>query len=309
MSTDKSDLGNRMKSQYEDRTRYFLPRRTYTVIRCDGKAFHTYTRKFAKPFDGVIETGMFEAAKALFDEAQGANFAYSQSDEISVLLTDFARPETAAWFDGNVQKICSVSASVVTMAFNKIIREANSGFPTTALFDARVFVIPDPVEVENYFVWRQKDAERNSLSMLAQYHFSHKQLQGKSCAEMHEMLHSKGVNWNDLETRCKRGWAIYNNTIDTEIPVFTKERKFLTDKVPRQWADNNIPDVMEDLVYFQKKMMSAFSKECCVAKCTKSPKWVRKTQFAGNHAFCEDCAKKEPDFGKGNPSCIWQQFS
>ena len=296
-----------MKGQYEDRTRYMLPRRTYTIIRCDGKAFHTYTRKFAKPFDLIIETGMDTAARALFEEAQGASFAYVQSDEISVLLTDFAKPETAAWFDGNLQKICSVSASVCTMAFNRIAKEA--GMPSNALFDARVFVIPDPVEVENYFIWRQKDAERNSLSVLAQQHFSSKQLHGKSCADMHEMLHKAGVNWNDLPTDRKRGRAVYNNTLDINIPVFTKDRKSLTDKVPRQWADNNIPDVMEDLAYFQKKMMSAFSKECCVAKCTKSPKWVRKTQFAGDHAFCEDCAKKEPDFGKGNPSCIWQQFS
>ena len=250
----KDDLGDRMKSQYEDRTRYMLPRRTYTIIRCDGKAFHTYTRKFAKPFDLIIETGMDAAARALFDEAQGANFAYIQSDEISVLLTDFTKPETSAWFDGNLQKICSVSASVCTMAFNRIAKEA--GMPSNALFDARVFVIPDPVEVENYFIWRQKDAERNSLSVLAQQHFSHKQLQGKSCAEMHEMLHSKGVNWNDLDAYRKRGRAIHDDMLDIGIPVFTKDRKFLTDTIPRQWADTNKPDPSEDLRYFLNKKIT-----------------------------------------------------
>lgn len=250
----RDDLGDRIKSQYEDRTRYFLPRRTYTIIRCDGKAFHTYTRSFQKPFDSIIETGMNAAAQALFDEAQGANFAYVQSDEISVLLTDFAKPETSAWFDGNLQKICSVSASVCTMAFNRIAREA--GVPSNAMFDARVFTIPDPVEVENYYVWRQKDAERNSLSVLAQQHFSHKQLQGKSCADMHEMLHTKGVNWNDLPDDRKRGRAIYNDTLDSHIPVFTKDRAFLTSKIPRQWAEN-IPDLVKDIQYFLNKNKKA----------------------------------------------------
>lgn len=308
----RDDLGNRQKSQYEDRTRYMLPRRTYTIVRCDGKAFHTFTRGFKKPFDALIETAMDAAALELVKEAQGSIFAYIQSDEISALLTDFARPETDAWFDGNLQKICSVSASIATMAFNRIMHEANGGTmgvhdsnPVNALFDARVFVIPDPVEVENYFVWRQKDAERNSLSMLAQQHYSPKELQGKSCADMHEMLHQKDVNWNDLGSYRKRGRMViaHQEGIVREIPVFTKDKSFLTKLVPRQWVDENAPDQMKDLQYFLNKKMTAKTPDkCCGTDCTKDAEWVRKTQFAGDLAFCEDCSKKFDDFGTADAS-------
>jgi tRNA(His) guanylyltransferase len=115
----KDSLGDRMKGQYEDRARFMLPRRTYTIIRCDGKSFHTFTRHCEKPNDAALAGAMDVAASALCREAQGAKLAYVQSDEISVLLTDFALPTTDAWFDGNVQKMVSVAASVVTEAFNR----------------------------------------------------------------------------------------------------------------------------------------------------------------------------------------------
>jgi len=253
----RDNLGDRMKTRFEDRTRHMLPRRTYTIIRCDGKAFHTYTRACLKPFDESVELCMDAAALALVKEAQGAVFAYIQSDEISVLLTDFARPETDAWFDGNLQKICSVAASVCTMAFNANAIPRN--LPPTALFDARVFVIPDPVEVENYFIWRQKDAERNSLSTMAQQFYSHKELQGKSSVDMHEMLHRKDANWNWLSAYRKRGRMVIAKEYEIlrEIPVFTKDKAFLTNLVPRQWADNlvasppSVADVRE--IYKEEK--------------------------------------------------------
>lgn len=232
----KDSLGDRMKEQYEDRWRLMLPRRTYTIIRCDGKAFHTLTRTCAKPYDHIFAESMEYAAVALCEEAQGAQFGYLQSDEISVLLTDFATPTTDAWFDGNLQKVVSVSAGIVTRTFNKYFGRGGN-----AVFDARVFVIPDPVEVENYFIWRQKDAERNSISSLAQAHFSHGQLHGKDRAAMHDMLHGKGINWNDCPTEQKRGRCVVRNelgwTVDVEIPVFTQDRAYLASRIPRHWQD------------------------------------------------------------------------
>lgn len=197
----KDDLGDRMKGNYEDRTRIMLPRRTYTIIRLDGKAFHTYTRGLQKPFDRGLFEDMDAAIIAMLPEIQGAVFAYTQSDEISVLVTDFAQPTTSAWFDGNLQKVCSVSASIITAEFNQLRRmrhfETQPSFDNFSLayFDARVFTIPDPIEVMNYFIWRNQDCARNSVSMVAQANFSHKELHGKSTADKHEMLHQKGVNW------------------------------------------------------------------------------------------------------------------
>ena len=219
-----------MKEQYENRTRYLLPRRTYTVIRCDGKAFHTITRDLDKPYDERLIMRMDNAALTLCREAQGACLGYVQSDEISVLLQDFADIKTDAWFDGNIQKICSVAGSIVTAHFN---------YPGCwyAKFDARVFTIPDPVEVENYFIWRQQDASRNSLQMLARTLYSHNELEGKGTEAIHEMLHQKGVNWNDLPPFQKRGRGIVYNqdegwSVDQALPVWTQERGWLRSRIP-----------------------------------------------------------------------------
>jgi tRNA(His) 5'-end guanylyltransferase len=213
----KDELGERMKSQYEDRTRYFVPRRTYTIIRLDGKAFHTYTRGLVKPFDSDLSNDIDNAIIAMLPHIQGAVFAYTQSDEISVLVTDFALPTTSAWFDGNIQKMASVSASILTANFNflrmgRILgNNGNIKFNELAHFDARVFTIPDRIEVMNYFIWRNQDCARNSVSMLAQANFSHKELQGKSTAKMIEMLDGlehPNFSWNELTPDLKFGRLI-----------------------------------------------------------------------------------------------------
>lgn len=251
----RDSLGDRMKAQYENRTRFTLPRRTYTIIRVDGKAFHTYTKGAEKPFDADIARAMDAAALALCIEAQGSAFAYVQSDEISVLLTDFATITTDAWFDGHLQKIVSVAASMATCAFNRSISDGDphtTAWRPTALFDARAFTIPDPTEVENYFIWRQQDASRNSIQGLAQKYFSQKELTGQNTNAMYDLLFSKhGINWNDLPVEQKRGrCAVYRYSdelgrtedgqhswgawfMDTVIPVFTQDREYLRARIPR----------------------------------------------------------------------------
>jgi len=224
----KDQLGDRMKGQYEDRTRYLLPRRTYTIMRLDGKAFHTYTRGLNKPFDKPLFEDMDAAIIAMLPQIQGAVFAYTQSDEISILLTDFATPQTSAWFDGNLQKVCSVAASIITAEFNKyrIVRQMAHVFGTNtnmkvselslAAFDARVFTIPDRIEVMNYFIWRNQDCSRNSVSMVAQSLFSHKELHGKSTPEMHDMIHGAGKNWaTDYSDGEKNGRLIVKEEYQT----------------------------------------------------------------------------------------------
>jgi len=241
----KDELGNRMKEQYENRTRVYLPRRTYTVVRVDGKAFHTYTKMADKPFDETLMMAMQATAIGMCERIQGAKFAYTQSDEISVLLTDFEKPQTDAWFDGNVQKIASISASIATMVFNQFMqKEVVKGFSSDAMFDARVFTIPDPVEVENYFIWRQQDSTRNSISMAAQTVYSHKELHGKNTSDMQEMLFQKGINWNDYTPNEKRGTVIrrvsytFEGTqrnrweADSNTPIFTQDRGYMRGIIP-----------------------------------------------------------------------------
>lgn len=241
----KNTLGDRMKTYYENRTKTFLPRRTYTMIRIDGKAFHTYTKGLEKPFDDKLIKDMDDTARFLCENIQGAVCAFVQSDEISILLTDFKKITTDAWFDGNVQKIASISASLATAKFN----ELRPG--KLALFDSRVFTIPTKTEVENYFIWRQQDTVRNSISSVAQSLYSHKELNNKNTDQMQELCFQKGVNWNDFSPSKKRGRMIVkmeytqnieykgerkvvNRTswISTGAPYFTKKRNVLQNLIP-----------------------------------------------------------------------------
>jgi tRNA(His) 5'-end guanylyltransferase len=197
--TDSTDLGDRMK-RYEATTRALLPRRTYTLLRVDGRSFHNYLRGCRRPFDEAFMADMDTVAEALCAEISGTVMAYTQSDEISILVTDFGSHSTEPWFGGVVAKQLSISASLATAVLN----ERRPG--KRALFDARAFTISDPVEVANYFIWRQRDAVRNSISMAAQAVFSHKRLHGVSSGGMQELLFTEaGINWNDYPDGCKRG--------------------------------------------------------------------------------------------------------
>lgn len=266
------DLGNRMK-EYENISRYYLTKKTPVIIRIDGKAFHSFTKGFKRPFDDILITSMQGTAKYLCENIMGCKLAYTQSDEISLLLVDYERNESEPWFGNNLQKMCSVSASMATMMFNKVfIRNVMSvtskygyidfsdeeidyftalekAMNKGAMFDARTFIIPKE-EVCNYFIWREQDASRNSIQMVAQSLFSHKELQNKNCNELQElMLQEKSVNWNDFANVYKRGSCIiketYNITtdnlnatknkqvirnrwiVDKDIPIFTQDRNYI----------------------------------------------------------------------------------
>lgn len=281
---DKTSLGDRMKNNYENISRYYLTRRMPVIIRIDGKAFHTFTRGFKKPFDDILVKSMQETMKYLCENIQGCVLGYTQSDEISLVLTDYAELTTDAWFGNNLQKMCSVSASMATMAFNKYFAqevdrwgaetfgyewyEGGTNDPEVintpewklagtyskvidngAMFDARAFNIPKE-EVCNYFIWRQQDSARNSIQSVGQANFSQKELHGKSCSNIQDMLMiQKGINWNDYATALKRGSCCikiddgitkYDEVgnicdyipsskwvIDNEIPVFTQDRNYV----------------------------------------------------------------------------------
>jgi tRNA(His) guanylyltransferase len=223
---DRDSLGNRMKSNYEDRSRVKLTRRMPVIGRIDGKAFHTLTKGMDKPFDLRFMDSMVVTAKALVAQIQGCKLAYVQSDEISLLLTDFDKLDTDAWFDYNIQKMASVSASMATHYFNQRLndyfKEEKFGF-----FDARFFNIPKE-EVCNYFIWRQQDATRNSIQSVAQANFSHKSLQGLNTSQLQDKLFlEKGINWNELDTVLKRGTCVVKELVDYDIPIFTQDRDYI----------------------------------------------------------------------------------
>jgi tRNA(His) guanylyltransferase len=217
MAAPNDPLGNRMKT-YERVTRTVLPPRTHTIVRADGRAFHTYLRDSVKPFDHDFVADMDRVATELCEQVTGTVFAYTQSDEISLLLTDFGGRDTQAWFGGEVQKIVSTVAAIATAAL--CARRPGR----LATFDARVFTVADPAEVANYFVWRQRDAVRNSIAMAAQAHFPHRRLQGVHTGGMQEMLWSEaGVNWNDYPAGVRRGRVVTKAHGEKEF-TFTHKR-------------------------------------------------------------------------------------
>lgn len=225
----RSDLEKRMKEYYENIPKTKLMRRCPVILRIDGKAFHTFTRGFQKPFDEVLIKSMQETMKYLCENIQGCVLGYTQSDEITLVLIDYKRFTSQAWFDYEVQKICSIAASMATMAFNKFFvqnvkefynndenYETNSeeyklcqiykkAVEKGAMFDCRCFNIPKE-EVTNCIYWRQLDASNNSIQMVGQANFSHNELKNKTCNEVQDMLMvQKGINWNNLPTYQKRG--------------------------------------------------------------------------------------------------------
>jgi len=244
-------LATRIKEFYEDRTKVFLNRRTITIIRLDGKSFSKLTKPLNKPFDDGFSDDMDATAVYLCENIQGAKFAYTQSDEISVVLTDFDTLESDAWFDYNVQKMVSVSASLATAKFNQLRMFREQGNPNykLACFDARVFQVPNIDEMFNAILQRQQDCTRNSISMAASALYSHKELNGKTGNEKQELIFQKGINWNDYKTKYKRGsiikkhsfevdgpngeTAIRSKWIPVETPIFTEDKDFLYNLIPK----------------------------------------------------------------------------
>lgn len=271
----KDPLGDRMKDFYEDRTRYKLARRTNTIIRIDGKAFHTYTKGLERPFDQGLMEDMNKTAEYLCQNIQGAKFGYVQSDEISILITDYDDIDTHAWFDANLQKMASIAASLATAKFNQLrmarfanglkfgrrygeesyIIESEIENFKLAMFDARIFQIPYQEEVINYFIWRQQDATRNSISSVAQSLYSAKELHGKKTSDMQEMIFQKGINWNDFTPREKRGSIIRRVEhvyARRDEPITDGKTRVIEAYKRKKWeADPNTPIISQDKDYLR----------------------------------------------------------
>lgn len=273
----KDSLGDRMKEYYENRAKTYLTRRTPVIIRLDGKAFHSFTKGFKRPYDEVFHEAMNNTMKYLCANIQGCKLGYTQSDEITLLLTDYTTLTTDAWFGYGVQKMCSVAASMATLMFNKYFRTAvNTYFAGKAMdeyqktmclardkgamFDARCFNIPKE-EVTNCFIWRQQDATRNAIQMLGQTYFAHKELQNKSSSDIQDMLMlQKGINFNDMPVEFKRGICCIKETkyepmvridgnvggvsvttnwvLDKNIPIFTQNREYVERFIDEEYKVN-----------------------------------------------------------------------
>jgi tRNA(His) 5'-end guanylyltransferase len=256
MKHDKDSLGNRIK-KYEDVFRTKLPIRMPVIIRCDGKAFSSLTRSCIRPYDKDVVECMEAAAMKLCREVSSVALAYVQSDEISILMLPYADLNTQPYFDGNIQKIVSVTASMASTAFmmksleiknaidkhGKVHETAYEKFGNKPpLFDSRIFVLPES-EVVNALLWRQQDASRNSIQMLARALYSHSECNNKNSSQLQDMCVAKGRNWNDEPTSFKRGFCIRKEPdangrmkwkTDFDIPVFSQDREYISNLFPKK---------------------------------------------------------------------------
>ena len=276
MGNKKDSLGDRMKG-YENISRSYLTRRVPVIIRLAGKAFHTFTRGMKKPFDPVLTQAMQQTMKSLCENIQGCVFGYTQSDEITLVLTDYATIKTDAWFGYNIQKMTSIAASMATLAFDREFIIAYGqwfdrsftngesdlpGFSSLdalyaskrhqALFDARVFSIPKE-EVCNCLIWRQQDATRNSIEAVGQAFFSQRELHKKNCNEIQEMLWSNhNINWNNFPTENKRGSCCVKQSTDASMndPMNPGKTIMVT---RRKWViDAEIPIFTQNRSYIER---------------------------------------------------------
>ena len=222
---------------YENITRNHLISRMPVILRLDGRAFHTFTKGFAKPYDTTFAKTMELTMKYLCENIQGCVFGYTQSDEITLVLVDYQGLNTSSWFDNNIQKMVSVAASMATLEFNRKFSELTLDYSKMgATFDCRAFNVPKE-EVTNCVLFRQNDAIRNSIQALGQAHFSHKELHGKNTEDIITMVKEKtGILWNKLPIEQQRGMCCIKDdeghwVVDYNIPIFKGEGREYIEKL------------------------------------------------------------------------------
>lgn len=265
------ELSNRMKNYYEQVSKTKLMRKCPVAIRIDGCHFRTFTKNLNKPFDDIIIKTMQSTMKYLCANIQGCILGYTQSDEITLILTDYKNIDSDAWFDYEVEKLCSVSASMATLAFNqffkenvtlyklkvslykfkayggiskykdditeKYIKNLDKAIENGAIFDARCFNVPKE-EVTNLLYWRQKDAIRNSIQMVGQANFSQEELNHKSLEDIKHMLCDKNIVW-DVFPKAKRFGSccikketVIENNNPHEPDIYKRNKWVIDDDIP-----------------------------------------------------------------------------
>ena len=257
----KDSIGDRMKL-YESAYNHTYPIRLPLMLRFDGVHFHSNVKRWKckKPFDDDLIDAMQFTARTLCESIAGAQLAYVQSDEITLLIRDDMTNQTQPWYNKEVNKILSVGASKATNAFNFRYQQLKGQFNSLldmAEFDCRGWVVPEN-EIFSEFLWREQDCTRNSVQMIGRNYFTHKELQGKSNEQIQEMLFTQhGINWNDTPTHYKRGACVVKVDAPIIVPKRDKSGKFIGDEVetiirPKWIIDKNIPIFTQDKEYINR---------------------------------------------------------
>jgi tRNA(His) guanylyltransferase len=188
------------------------------IVRLDGRAFHTFTKGMTRPFYEPMSRAMIETARYLVAESN-ANFAYTQSDEITLVYWN-EDPSAERAHAGRIQKLVSLLAAMATAKFNQeVVLRMPERARKLPIFDARVFNLPSLDEMVNCVLWRTWDCEKNSLTMAASAYYSHKALHGQNGPAKHELLHAKGVNWADYPAFFKNGTFLRRESAERALAL------------------------------------------------------------------------------------------
>lgn len=258
MAKDYDTLSKRMK-EYEATSKNCLVLGTPKVIRLDMRAGHTFCKKLNRPFDDTFAECMVMATLELCKEIPGVVMGYTQSDEISLVLNDITKNgKFKCFFDGKVQKMVSLSASICTIAFNrawmKKSKELGGVYKDNnwkAQFDSRVWSLPNTNEVHNYLLWRQNDATRNSIQMVGHAIFTDAEMHKKKNNDIQDMLMiQKGINWNDFPARHKRGIAILKEQYMKDMVL--PNGMLATEVKRKRWIPFDMPILTKDTLFVDK---------------------------------------------------------
>jgi tRNA(His) guanylyltransferase len=238
---DKSGLAARAKL-YQKEYDYRLPTKSYTILQLDGRAFHTFTKGMESPFDDRLIESMNTVAIAVLEEVTNAKFAYVQSDEINIFISDFDTETTQAYFANRIQKVTSISSSVASATMSRLYPEK-----PLALFDARFFAVPDKHAAEEFFLWRQVDAIKNSIQSVGQSVFSHKELFQKKGPDIKDMLKEAGAPWEDFPLEKKQGRIVKREQKASVVSYIHKRTKetHTVDTISSPWVVSAAPSFAE----------------------------------------------------------------
>ena len=233
MKFNEFDL--KMRKYEESLDQIILPD-IYIAARLDGRSFTRLTKEicqFEAPFDICFRDYMVETLRHLMDCGFRIVYGFTESDEISLL---FHLEDNT--FGRKVRKINTTLAGEASAAFSMALGKQ-------ATFDCRVIPLPNIERVQDYFMWRQEDAHRNSLNAYCYWTLRKEGkgkeeatmlLEGKSVAYKNEMLFEHGINYNELPNWQKRGIGVYYRTVCKEgynpvnkETVITERRELFTD--------------------------------------------------------------------------------
>jgi Uncharacterized conserved protein len=242
---------------YRSLTDYKLMPNTYVLAMVDGHRFSKLIKnKFDKPFDDLFIKMMNETAKYLCENIQGVKFAYTQSDEISIVITDFDTPMTDSYFSFRLCKMQSLIAAMATAKFNQMYAKLANDYKgfglkkfdmkeyPTYTFDCKVWTVPIANDAYAWFLYRQTDCIKNSKAQTAQTYLSHKELVGLTSDEMIAKLkNEKGIDWYDFENGKKYGRLIRKVETPMEKDLPTGEHVKFTRNI---WTPVGMTDLKED---------------------------------------------------------------